>query len=262
MSFLKGFLRKLRGKELDQKPFLEEERLAEITKPILDDSEVIDVINQEKEQIRDVQQSVVLEEVTEDVLEQENVSSSFPKVQDEDTAIPETVVIEEDYVDVEVPERIEELVHSLLSGDDYRHQVEIIGDLYKEGPIALVALHRVLREGLGFQRVRAAWALEEMSDKLSVEPLILALDDEEKDVRKHAVKTLVKLGDKMAVDPLINLLNDTRSVKEVVVNALGKLGDQRAIEPLKRVLLEAEKEQLEELRVAASTALAKLGAFE
>ena len=66
-----------------------------------------------------------------------------------------------------------------------------------------------------------------------MEPLIAALNDNNKYVRKFAAKALFKIGDARAVEPLIVALKDSDiDVRCAAAEALGKIGDARAVEPL------------------------------
>jgi len=74
----------------------------------------------------------------------------------------------------------------------------------------------------------------------AVEPLILALKDEDVVVRDVAASALGKIGDGRAVEPLINALNDVdREVRTGAVYALGRIGDDGAVEPLVHSLRDA-----------------------
>lgn len=67
----------------------------------------------------------------------------------------------------------------------------------------------------------------------AVHSLILALKDENADVRKNAAEALGKIKDTRAIDPLIATLGDEETdVRKNAVEALGNIGDSRAIEPL------------------------------
>jgi len=101
----------------------------------------------------------------------------------------------------------------------------------------------------------AAKALEKVG-KPAVEPLIAALNDQDRVVRWLAVKTLKSIGDAMAVEPLIAALKDEDDgVRVWVAGALGKLRDSRAVEPL----IMALKDRYEDVRQQAAWALAEIG---
>jgi HEAT repeat protein len=67
----------------------------------------------------------------------------------------------------------------------------------------------------------------------AVPPLIQALGDSDRDVRRAAAEALGKLGDPQAVPPLIKALGDSDwDVRRAAAEALGKLGDPQAVPPL------------------------------
>lgn len=55
-------------------------------------------------------------------------------------------------------------------------------------------------------REEATSALGDIADARAIEPLIKALEDEDRDVREEAAEALIKIGDERAVDPLIQYL--------------------------------------------------------
>jgi hypothetical protein len=81
----------------------------------------------------------------------------------------------------------------------------------------------------GQQRVEAL--------KGDVPSLVVALNDEDKDVRWSAAFALGDTGDARAVEPLVAALADDALVL-VAARALGKIGDPRAVDPLAVVLME------------------------
>lgn len=69
--------------------------------------------------------------------------------------------------------------------------------------------------------------------KPAVEPLIIALDDENYDVKAAAVQALGKIGDVRALEPLVASLRKSKGfVNEGTAIALGHLKDGRAVVPL------------------------------
>ena len=74
-----------------------------------------------------------------------------------------------------------------------------------------------------------AGALEEIGDPRAVEPLILALHDEERGLRFNAARALGELGDPRAVEPLITAFAQDL-VRQEALEALEKIGDPRAVE--------------------------------
>jgi len=104
-------------------------------------------------------------------------------------------------------------------------------------------------------RDRAARALGKLKDTRAVEPLILALKDENSSVREGAAWALGELNDTRAVEPLILALKDEDSdARETAALALKELNDTRAIEPLILALKDGDSD----VRETAAVALGKL----
>ena len=92
--------------------------------------------------------------------------------------------------------------------------------------------------------------------KAATEPLLRALQNDERGVRQRAAKTLEKIGDPAAVEPLVAALQDEDAVVgRLAAGALGKIGDPRALEPLVAALQDEDPQ----LRSAAATALGSIG---
>lgn len=73
--------------------------------------------------------------------------------------------------------------------------------------------------------------------KPALQPLLMALKDEDENVRRGATESLGQLRDPRSVDALITVLQDGESVVRVIaVDALAKVGDKRAVEPLVALL--------------------------
>lgn len=93
-------------------------------------------------------------------------------------------------------------------------------------------------------------------DPRLVDPLIDALKNGSRHVRKKAAETLGRLGDPRAVDPLILALTDEYwEVRRNAVRSLARLGDARALSPLVSVLRDEEYD----VRYAAVGALKAVG---
>ena len=93
-----------------------------------------------------------------------------------------------------------------------------------------------------------------------VEPLIVALEDANRSVAFWAAGALGRIGDTRAVEPLVVLLNDKdrdQRLRARAAEALGRIGDTRAVEPLSVVLGEGS----EIIRGKAAPALKKLRAM-
>ncbi len=84
----------------------------------------------------------------------------------------------------------------------------------------------------------AANELGKYQVKESIEPLILALQDNHWLVRLHAAKALGKIGDKRALESLKQSLQDNCPyVRRRVIVSLGKIGDESVIHLLLRIIL-------------------------
>ncbi|MFC1919473.1 HEAT repeat domain-containing protein [Chloroflexota bacterium] len=78
-----------------------------------------------------------------------------------------------------------------------------------------------------------AWLLGKLRDTMAVEPLIKALDYEDRGIRRAAAEALGEIKDPKAVDPLIKALGDKDgAVRWAAVRSLGEIGDARALEPI------------------------------
>jgi len=141
---------------------------------------------------------------------------------------------------------VDPLIKMMLS--DETQAVSALGEI---GEPAVEPLIKVLEGG----NSDAAWALGEIGDTRAVEPLINALEDDERTVRHSAAYALGKIRDRRAVEPLIKALEDENSkVRRWAAYALGKIRDRRAVEALIKTLGDEDegvrkyaKESLEEL---------------
>jgi HEAT repeat protein len=66
----------------------------------------------------------------------------------------------------------------------------------------------------------------------AVEPLIVALKDQEEMRARAACEALGQIGDVRAVEPLVASFNGSFSLGPAAAQALGQIGDARALEPL------------------------------
>jgi HEAT repeat protein len=104
-------------------------------------------------------------------------------------------------------------------------------------------------------RQAAASALGQIRDARAVEPLIAALKDQDRAVRRAAAGALVQIGAR-AVEPLIAALRDDYwAVRRAAAEALGQIGDAPAVEPL----IAALKDSAGAVRRAAAEALGQIG---
>lgn len=130
---------------------------------------------------------------------------------------------------------VEPLVATLKSGGflEREHAAEALGQIGDKRAVEplITAFRKIVQD----QRVReaAAKALGEFGSSV-VEPLIAALKDENRVVRKLAAEVLGHIGDERAVEPLIAALKPGQYhiSSGHAVTALGQIGNKRAIEPL------------------------------
>ena len=94
--------------------------------------------------------------------------------------------------------------------------------------------------------------VRELSRENAVVPLIMALEDEDDDVRQDAVYALGMIGDARAVEPLMSKLDEETAhnefywvIGEIIIQVLGDMGDARVIQPLIEIL-EIDCERLTE----------------
>jgi HEAT repeat protein len=82
-------------------------------------------------------------------------------------------------------------------------------------------------------RENATSALGELGDACAVEPLIVAMLDQDREVREAAAQALAKLGE-CAVEPLINAMLESKNnrAREAAAEAPRKLDDPRTAEIL------------------------------
>jgi HEAT repeat protein len=93
--------------------------------------------------------------------------------------------------------------------------------------------------------------------KSAVKPLITALKDKNKEIRKNAARALGEIKDRRAVKPLIAALEEEdKEFREIVVEALGRIKDPRVIETL--VFILNNKDEDENIRWKAAAALSRM----
>jgi len=94
-----------------------------------------------------------------------------------------------------------------------------------------------LKDEDGYVRSMAARALGEIKDVRAVEPLIVALKDKDGFLRRWAAEALGKIKDVRAVEPLILAMKDENLfVRRKAAEALGKITIVGTIEPLSAAL--------------------------
>jgi len=97
---------------------------------------------------------------------------------------------------------------------------------------AVKKLIEICRDSNVYVRDNAAEALKKVGEP-AVEQLIKALKDDSQLVRVNVAWALGRIGDKRAVEPLILALKDN-NIRRTTAEALGLIGDDRALEPLSR----------------------------
>jgi len=105
-------------------------------------------------------------------------------------------------------------------------------------------------------RSSAASALGQLGEAAAVEPLIVALRDENSYVRSSAASALGQLGEAAAVEPLISALSDAdRSVCSSAARALGSLGATQALPILVGLVPEGDSLYVALVHLDTATAL-------
>lgn len=114
-----------------------------------------------------------------------------------------------------------------------------------------------LSKALCYQKDRIIYnAAAEALEEINIQALIRALGNDNQDVRDCVVENLVCHGPSI-VDQLIFAFKKRNHLMRIsIVRVLGEIGDQKAIEPLFGLIKE---DVLPSLRVAATTALSKIG---
>jgi len=121
---------------------------------------------------------------------------------------------------------------------------------------ALRALAQALQDENYDVRRSAVKALGKIGSDVAIPALIQALQDENYNVRRSAVKALGKIGSDVAIPALIQALQDEKhNVRRSAAEALGKIGSETAIQALIQVL----QDENYNVRRSATEALGKIG---
>jgi HEAT repeat protein len=141
----------------------------------------------------------------------------------------------------------------------YRHflpkLLEITGEIYGIDCI-IAARNEIMHSGLMEMSFRgsAIKALKNIGDR-AVEPMIVALNDENKNVRIFAADVLGEIKDSRAVEPLITALRDENvEVRVKTVEALGKIKHPSVLKSLTVAL----RDENSKVRVKAVEILGKM----
>jgi bilin biosynthesis protein len=126
---------------------------------------------------------------------------------------------------------IERLIQTL--GDDDELVIVQASELLEElGEPAVDPLIDALNNPNKNIRRYSAHVLGEIGDEKAIEPLIQSLSDDNKWVRRETSGALSKMGDP-ATQPLIKLLdNPDWKIRGGAAWALGRIGNKKAVEPL------------------------------
>jgi bilin biosynthesis protein len=130
---------------------------------------------------------------------------------------------------------IDELIQDLKSTDEFVKE-EAVGLLEFNAKDSLEPLIKALNDSDKEIRKGAAHVLGIIGDSKAIEPLIKTLSDKNKLVRREASTALSHMG-KEAVDPLIKTLQDPDwKVRGAAVWALGAIGDSKAVNEVEKLL--------------------------
>jgi HEAT repeat protein len=149
---------------------------------------------------------------------------------------------------------IQVLIHAFRD-EDPAVKAEAVAALANIGQPAIEPLKYVLRDKDMVVRRHATTALAQIADPNSIKPWIDALRDDDPKVQETAAMTLVKAGP-AAMDPLIAALNDNdRYFRKSVTRVLGEMKDPKGLEPLSRMLRDKDPG----VQKAAADALVSIG---
>jgi HEAT repeat protein len=130
---------------------------------------------------------------------------------------------------------IDELIQQLKSDDEFDVE-EALGELEIRSDESFEPLLDALDNRSKAIRRYSAQALGYIGDERAIDPLIVLLEDNNKFVRREASTALVRIGEP-AFDSLIGLLDhENWRVRGAAAWALGSLGKEEAIEPLEALL--------------------------
>ena len=152
-------------------------------------------------------------------------------------------------------ENIIKLIKDLESDNVSNVRLESLNTLIKIGEPAVEPLIIALGDNDGGIRSWATDALGIIGDKRAVEHLISNLKGD-KSARFSSARALGKISDKRAVEPLIEAFKNEKVIQILlsVVGALTMIGDKRAVEPL----IEGLGADAEAVRIIAAGGLGRL----
>jgi HEAT repeat protein len=140
------------------------------------------------------------------------------------------------------PDAIEPLI-LILSDEDRFVRSRAAHALSMIGEPSIPPLIHALKKGDPGVRWGAVLALGKIKNPLAVEPLILALADDQAMVRAEAAAALASIGTP-ALGPLLGFLKGAQGETRIeVMTALGELKNADAIEPLLQLLESADEDE-------------------
>lgn len=96
------------------------------------------------------------------------------------------------------------------------------------------------------------WALGQLKNDKSIEPLLKAAKSNDDNIRCEAAKALHNMCNKQIVDVFIHRLNNKDyRIRQYAAEVLGLLGDDRAIEPLEKALRDSSNKESWDLDYAS-----------
>ncbi len=126
----------------------------------------------------------------------------------------------------------------------------------KPGEEALIS---ALKDGDNTTQAEVAQVLGEIGDEGSMEPLLLAFQNSESNVRHAAVVAVSKINKSRALQPFVQILQDPNAGSEMRADAawaLGEMNDAKARGPLLEAMAADEDSNV---RLSAAKALKSIG---
>ncbi|MBN2190444.1 MAG: HEAT repeat domain-containing protein, partial [Candidatus Aureabacteria bacterium] len=145
----------------------------------------------------------------------------------------------------------------LLDGrrSDREFAAKMLGEYpTEEGVLAL--RKALLNDNMARVRLACADSLALIADRSSLDDLVKALQDSNKEVKEKVIYAIGKMGDKEVVPALIELLSDENpDTRKMVVYSMGELRDEKCTPYLIKATIDPDSG----VRAASAIALAKIG---